>query len=311
MRHHTTCLVCNSGIVGRKERYQHAYLVKCAGCGFIFCSRIPAENELREHYRVYSYDKQEQVSPITVERYHELLDEFEQYRKNNLLLDVGCGAGFFLEEAIKRGWKAYGTELSDAAVKVCSQKGIPVVQGGLDPVKFDDTGFDVIFSSEVIEHINNPSGELPNIYKLLRDGGLYYVTTPNFNGLLRYYLKEKYKIIEYPEHLSYYTPKTLHFLLSRNGLQKKRLYTSGISLSMLRMGAAESEEQVDYAMSADENLRIKIEKRWYMKWVKRVLNFFFRVTGTGATIKAYYLKPAQIKADCRQPFGMRHRAQSG
>jgi 2-polyprenyl-3-methyl-5-hydroxy-6-metoxy-1,4-benzoquinol methylase len=293
MRFHTTCLVCNSDRLGRKDRYSHAYLVKCARCGFIFCDRLPTEMELQDHYRGYNYDKQSQVSPITVKRYHELLDEFEKYRKNNLLLDVGCGAGFFLQEAMKRGWNAHGTEFSDAAIEVCSQKGIPVVQGVLDHSKFDNAGFDVIFSSEVIEHINNPSEELPNIYRLLREGGLYYVTTPNFNGLLRYYLKEKYNIIVYPEHLSYYTPRTLHFLFSRNGLKKKHLFTSGISMARLRASLAKCVERVDSAGATDEDLRIKIEQSWYMKWVKGILNFLFRLTGTGATIKAYYVKPTR------------------
>lgn len=308
MRFHTTCLVCNSGNIVRKERYSHAYLVKCARCGFVFCGQLPSENELRDHYRGYNYDKQRQVSPITVKRYHELLDEFEKYRNNNLLLDVGCGTGFFLQEAIKRGWNAHGTEFSDAAIEVCSQKGIPVVQGILDPSKFDNAGFDVIYSSEVIEHINNPCEELPNVYQLLREGGLYYVTTPNFNGLLRYYLKERYNIIVYPEHLSYYTPRTLHFLFSRNGLKKKRLFTSGISLARLRTSLAKSEERCSGA--TDEDLRIKIEQRWYMRWVKGGLNFFFRVTGTGATIKAYYVKPMQ-KSDRGSKRPQRWRIEDG
>ncbi len=74
---------------------------------------------------------------------------------------------------------------------------------------YDLESFDVITSFEVIEHINNPSEELNTFNRLLRKKGLVYVTTPNFNSLLRYRFKAAYDVICYPEHLSYYTKSTI------------------------------------------------------------------------------------------------------
>ena len=100
-------------------------------------------------------------------------------------------------------------------MEICSKKGIYMKKGVLNPKDYNSQEFDVITSFEVIEHINNPREELQNFYKILRKGGMVYCTTPNFNSLLRYRLKEKYNVICYPEHLSYYTPKTLKYVLKR------------------------------------------------------------------------------------------------
>jgi 2-polyprenyl-3-methyl-5-hydroxy-6-metoxy-1,4-benzoquinol methylase len=290
MDFHSECLICRGKKLIDLKRYPNAFLVKCDTCGFIFSKSIPSMEELTEHYREYSYGQETYLSPVTVKRFNELLDEFEKYRITNRILDVGCGAGFFLQSAIKRGWEVYGTEYSETAVQLCRRKGITMFQGILDSKKFGGMEFDVITSLEVIEHINNPLAEMLNIASLLRKGGLYFSTTPNFNGLLRYYLKDKYNIIVYPEHLCYYTPKTLNYLYKKSGLKRIKIFTSGISITRLKT-SIDPNKLVEFETSDDEKLRQQLEKKWYLRLFKEVMNSFFGITGTGATIKAYYVKP--------------------
>jgi 2-polyprenyl-3-methyl-5-hydroxy-6-metoxy-1,4-benzoquinol methylase len=139
---------------------------------------------------------------------------------------VGCGIGYFLEEAKKRGWEVYGTEFTDEAIEICEAKGINMQKGVLSPEDFDPNSFDVITSFEVLEHINNPQEEITNFHKILRKGGLVYLTTPNFNSLLRYRLKSAYNVITYPEHLSYYTKRTIHRLFKNKGFKNYKLPAS-------------------------------------------------------------------------------------
>ncbi len=120
------------------------------------------------------------MSPLTIESYNVLLDEFEKYRKTNKILDVGCGRGFFLTQAKKRGWEVYGTEYSPKAVELCASNGIDMKTGKLSTDLFNIKDFDIITSFEVLEHINNPNEELKHINNLLRKGGLFYCTTPKF-----------------------------------------------------------------------------------------------------------------------------------
>lgn len=117
---HTECLISGSTDLRPVKGYEKHYLVKSHPVGFVFCSRIPSTEELIKYYE--GYGRQDYLSPITVKRYHELLDEFEKYRKTGKILDIGCSIGLFLTEAQKRGWEVHGTEFTDDAIEICKEK---------------------------------------------------------------------------------------------------------------------------------------------------------------------------------------------
>jgi 2-polyprenyl-3-methyl-5-hydroxy-6-metoxy-1,4-benzoquinol methylase len=288
--YHTSCFVCNSLNISALKGYERHDLVKCRECSFVFMRAIPTLAELENHYSTYSYGGEKFLSPVTVKSYNIILDEFEKYRKNNRILDVGCGVGFFLEQAKNRGWDVYGTEYSNKAIEICREKGIDMKEGVLVSGNFDIADFDVITSFEVIEHINNPVDEIKEVKKLLRKGGLFYCTTPNFNSLLRFYLKETYDIINYPEHLSYYTGKTLSSLLQNAGFKKKKILTTGLSLTMLKNSRGKVKEKRISEHSSDEKLRNDIEKKWYLGVAKKMVNGMLTVTSSGMALKGYFEK---------------------
>ena len=201
-----TCVLCGSPHLVLLKGYEQNYLVKCSSCDFVFCQRKPTAEELKVHYGLYP--RANAISEITLKRYSGLLDAFEPYRKTNNIIDVGCGDGFFLEVAKRRKWNVFGTEFTKEAIDVCEQKGIQMTVSPLNSNLYPSDFFDIITSFEVIEHINNPKEELKSFYSILRKGGIVYVTTPNFNSISRNILKSRWNIIEYPEHLSYYTTRT-------------------------------------------------------------------------------------------------------
>jgi 2-polyprenyl-3-methyl-5-hydroxy-6-metoxy-1,4-benzoquinol methylase len=290
---HTHCLVSNSNNLEVLKGYERHYLVKSKPLGFVFCSRIPTEIELQNHYG--QYNREEYYSPITRLRYAELLDEFEPYRETNKILDIGCGTGFFLEVAKEKGWEVYGTEFTDSAVTICKSKGINMQQGRLNGTRYSEGMFDVITSFEVIEHINNPVEEVKYINRILRKGGIFYVTTPNFNALERFLLKDKYSVIEYPEHLSYYTSKTLNYLFTHNGFVKKKIKTTGISISRIRTGFRTmankpNDELFMSASSKDELLRGKSQTNIVFKTAKVFINVGLNLFKIGNSLKGWFVK---------------------
>ena len=288
MTKHKNCILCASVSLKNLKGYEEHYLVKCQSCKFVFCEPIPTERELEKHYE--NYGRNDYLSPLTIKRYHEILDSFEPYRKTNKLIDVGCGIGYFLEEAKKRGWEVFGTEFTDEAIEICSKKGIKMNKGVLNPNNYDSQEFDVITSFEVIEHINNPQEELANFYKILRKGGLVYCTTPNFNSLLRYRLKEKYNVLCYPEHLSYYTPKTLKYVFEKEGFRTKNIKATGISLTRLKTSKATSNQELISQTSDDEVMRNKLETSVILKSVKIFLNWNLTFFGVGDALKGTFIK---------------------
>lgn len=289
------CLICNHASLESLKGYEAHFLSRCSNCGFVFATRRPTDEELSAHYNNYS--RNDYLSPITIKRYHEILDRFEAVRSTNRLLDVGCGIGYFLDVAKQRGWEVYGTEYTDKAIEICASKGITMHKGVLDPKNYPAESFDVITSFEVIEHINQPNPEIANMVSLLRKGGYLYITTPNFNSLLRYHLKGAYNVICWPEHLSYYTPATLHRLMKRHGLKKKFIQSTGISLTrLLSSNKAPRTEDISEGTAFiakdthDEKLRNRAESNLFIRWAKHSLNALLTFTGKGDALKGLFQK---------------------
>ena len=254
MSNHSQCLLCQTTKLKTVVGYEHAYLIQCTNCKFVFCERIPTNEELQKHYGTYPHEAG--LSEITASRYRDLLRTFAPYKQLGNLLDVGSGDGYFLAIAKEFEWKVFGTEFTDAAIQVCERKQITMHKGILNPANYRPNSFDMLTSFEVLEHINNPMEEIANFAKLLRKGGLVYLTTPNFNALSRHLIGAKWNVIEYPEHLSYYTPSTLKFLFEKHGFRTLKISTKGISPARLRTSGT-NVPMVAGARQADEELRKK------------------------------------------------------
>ncbi|MDQ3110719.1 MAG: class I SAM-dependent methyltransferase [Bacteroidota bacterium] len=264
------------------KEYDHAYLVQCADCGLVFGKRIPEADELQAHYAQYTRDNT--ISPITVARYEELLDQFEPFRKLNRILDIGCGDGHFLAVAKKKGWNVSGTEYTDEAVRVSRSKGIEIHQGSIQDYAADQ--FDVITSFEVLEHINDGKEHSRKIASLLRDGGLFYFTTPNFNSFSRKWLGGKWNVIEYPEHLTYYTVRTITKLLISAGFERKSMRTTGFSPQRFKLSTGTATR----TGNSDESLRNAIEEKIFLRLAKNMVNAMLNLFRSGDTLKGFFIK---------------------
>lgn len=285
---HVRCLLCNNSQLHSLNRYAGHYLVQCNNCKFVFAETIPSEQELIQHYE--RYDRRKYLSPVTIQRYRELLNYFEKYGTSRRLLDVGCGAGHFLDLAKQQNWEVDGTELTDEAVEICRGKGINILQGKLSPGNYPPESFDVITSFEVLEHINNPLEEVKNFYTLLRKGGIVYVTTPNFNAWSRFLLKEKWNVLAYPEHLCYYSAQTLKKLFTMSGFSLLRLQTTGISITRAKTSLGICSLQRTSASTDDEKLRTMLESHAILRTAKAAMNSMLSSVNGGDSIKATFIK---------------------
>lgn len=277
------CLICNGQNLVPMKGYEKDHLVKCRACGLVFSKTIPTLQELIEEYAKYS--RADTISDITVKRYEDLLKYFEKFRSSSNIIDVGAGDGQFAKVAKEKGWVSYATEFEERAVELCRAKGIITHQGKLDPANYEAGMFDVIFSSEVLEHINNPVEEIQNFHRLLRKGGLVYITTPNLNSISHKFLGPKWNIFHYPEHLAYYTPRTITKLFTNNGFKKVEVSTTGLSPQRFY-----SSQGISTGTNDDEALRQKTETKFIWRMIKKSVNGFLDLTGTGDAMKAKFIK---------------------
>lgn len=102
--------------------------------------------------------------------------------KDKVVLDAGCGDGWYSAQMIDAGAKVYGTDYSGKAISFAKiiVPDAEFTDGSLLDLPYEDDFFDVIFSFQVLEHI--PPSDLPQaikeVYRVLKPGGLFIPSVP-------------------------------------------------------------------------------------------------------------------------------------
>ncbi len=95
-------------------------------------------------------------------------------------LDIGCGLGYLIKEAIEEGIDAYGIEVSNYALKnaIIRER---VKFGSITDIPFEDDYFDIVSAFDILEHIHpkDTFKALSEIRRVLRSRGAFIMTTPN------------------------------------------------------------------------------------------------------------------------------------
>lgn len=229
----------------------HARL--CSACRHTFVGNMPTPETLASVYATYGYDEEDlsSVPAFIFDILSGVVDTFEPYRSSNArLLDVGFGAGALLRVARDHGWKTHGIEASRFAVEQAKRYELgDVVHGDFLKAPWPNGHFDVIVMTELVEHLVEPEPFLEQAARLLRPGGLLYLTTPHGRGISGRILGASWSVLRPPEHLHLYSISSMQKVLERTGFSRSRVYTQGILpheivahlKSKLRRGAPPSE----------------------------------------------------------------------
>ena len=222
-------------------RYRAQFqVVRCRRCGFVFTNPRPAGPLLDEYYAGVTYEFS--TAFWREKSAKNVLDHLATFCRpaESRLLDFGCGAGYFLETARQRGWKApAGFEVGQLAIQTCQQKGLEVT-GSVAWLK-GQGGFEVITLNHVLEHVADTGGLFVLLRDLLRPGGHIYVEVPNVASLrARLSLPfcsrwlgfdERYRA--FPSHLCYFTKSTLTRCLELHGFKPLSITTAGLGIEEL------------------------------------------------------------------------------
>ena len=263
------CLICGKCPVPLSARYSKSFLTKCIKCNLVFSSLIPSEDGLHQHYSLYP--RNADVSRLTIGVYEKWV---QTCRKSGYSthLDFGCGSGDLVNFAKKQGFASVGTEINYSVTKKLEELGVPVKS--LSSILAQPETYDVITAIEVIEHVSDPKSILEALNKKLSKKGLLFLTTPNFNSLNRYLLKNKWRALWYPDHINIFNKSSIERILFQSGFSNVNVLTEGHVIwdvipsqgQGARLNSLSIENQRQFYARNKHTLRLKKILNQILKW---------------------------------------------
>lgn len=172
------------------------------------------------------------------QRFNEELSDLERIAAKGNILDVGCATGNFLHAAQLRGWRVFGYDISEHAVRTVRTRipGAVAESGKLGAATFNNEKFGVITLHHVLEHIEYPSVFLrETIFPLLKEDGLVLLEVPNIASLEALALRDQWEDLRPEQHLWHFTAKALGLLVTKAGGKVLHCYTRGVPLWRTRL----------------------------------------------------------------------------
>jgi 2-polyprenyl-3-methyl-5-hydroxy-6-metoxy-1,4-benzoquinol methylase len=207
-----------------KTRCQGLDVYKCTDCSLTFTWPLLSgqeedtgnENSSITEQAFYdgllkSHDTQSQIAqkkaPLMLEEYSKIIGH-----KPLSILEIGCGTGQYSDAWNNLDVKWLGVEVNKSMLDFCQHKKKNVVTHN-DFFKSNEY-FDVIFLSQVLEHILEPEKFLNNLFSRLNKKGVLHIDVPNHDGLIPSIRKinpisSDYGFIQPNHHLIAYNQKSL------------------------------------------------------------------------------------------------------
>ncbi|MBI5449485.1 class I SAM-dependent methyltransferase [Candidatus Gottesmanbacteria bacterium] len=226
------CYLCNDKnrwVLFTKKGYR---ICRCSRCGFIYTNPAPSNVQLEKFYKNFDY-KNKNVAELTIRS-----DAVRSLKKiirfvgkgRRKILDIGCGRGFFLDEAHKLGWSVHGIDYSKNVIDYATNN-LNLNVKRADMFNYDtEELYDVVSLNQVIEHVTEPNRLVKICSRLLKNGGLLYIATPNFGSISAKVSGSDFDHLIPPEHLSYFDKESLTKLLKDNNFSIQ--YTGSWSYSV-------------------------------------------------------------------------------
>ena len=159
---------------------------QCNTCGFVQRTRIEFLG-LTDYYEqdYATYYERPGTEQFHKKRYTAIIDWMTSYLKNpsaiKKMIDIGCGQGWAMDviRDYYPGTDIEGVEPSHYNVKIAREKGFNVYEGKLEETHLVPHSYDLVFSNNVIQHVNNAREFLLQLKNLVSENGVIVVTCPD------------------------------------------------------------------------------------------------------------------------------------
>lgn len=226
------CIFCNeesNTVIIKENNY---FGRKCQNCNLIYINPRPALEEIVDLYghdnaniSAKSHIKNKFTKTLYAKHNLKIIN---RYIKRGKILEIGAGAGYFLNEARKKYFDVYGIEFNEAQANFINKElNIPCEQSSLNVNSFNDEKFDLIYHCDVISHFYNPLTEFEKIKLKLKENGLVIFETGNIGDVDIKYFKYFTKF-QYPDHLFFFSEKNIETLLEKTGFELIKIHRFSI-----------------------------------------------------------------------------------
>jgi SAM-dependent methyltransferase len=203
------------------------HLRRCSSCEFIFVAdpRLDFSTLYNQDYYAgrgadpnVNYVDEWEHADETVRRYEwrgicRVVSGLTPALRNPKWLDYGCGTGGLVAYARLQGWdRVVGYEEGGSAYRLREAR---IIDDGT--LEVEAGTYDLVTAIEVIEHAVDPVSVLAHIRRLLRPGGLLFLTTGNAAPYAHRVAEWRYVLPDV--HVSYFQPTNLALALSRAGFE--------------------------------------------------------------------------------------------
>jgi len=218
------CSICGSSKINRLGVKNNFLLYKCLDCGHWFADversfkNISIENFSEVYCNYSKEDAENEYKKLSagerpgghcyanIERLMKRL-ELVHFR-GSTLLDVGCGSGFLLGQAKKKGFTVQGVEPGPWG-RLASQKwNVPVESSFLRPHHFGRE-FDLVTALDVIEHQSKPLDFLNVLARNLRIDGICALSFPCVDSFNAHTLGLRWHMVVPPTHCQFFSLESI------------------------------------------------------------------------------------------------------
>ena len=198
-------------------------LVQCRRCNFVFTTPQLSPSALTRLYQDSPsyFNRYQDSSRIKSQQQliHSHKLEVRQLRAittGKIILDVGCGGGYFLK-CLPDSWKKFGVEVDPYAAKFAAKllhKKAKIYNCTLAQASLLPESFDTIILRGTLEHLHYPKKILNQLHRLLKPNGtLAIIATPNIASICASLYRGNFRFVDPLHHIWYFSPSTLTSLL--------------------------------------------------------------------------------------------------
>lgn len=150
------------------------------------------------------------------------------------VLEVGCGDGSFTTDLAAKFSSVTAIDISAGQIadNAARLPGITFRQHDVsEAFPFAEATFDVVWCSEVLEHLFDPRFALREMHRILRPGGRLLVTVPyhgRFKNVLIALFNWDEHFVPSTSHIRFYTKRSLSRIVSAAGLEAIQIKTCGM-----------------------------------------------------------------------------------